>query len=100
MDMEDLIRQMEAMSGEELYQQFFRERRRVFYYEGPLSTQESGSFWGVRLDGVKRGDTFPEDCVFLDELLVREFLIRPGKWTEQARNRFRIIVEQMETDNG
>lgn len=95
MDEED-IRKMEALSGEELIAQFYRERPRFLYYEGPLSFIEEDSFCGVRLDGVASSDNFPEDCVFLHDLLADKFFLQPGQWTEQGRNKFRIIVERVD----
>lgn len=98
--MDDLIREMEAMSERELYEQFMRERPKFLYYEGPLSLQENGSFWGIRLDGVGPDGNVPEDCLFLNDLLAQKFYIRPGEWSEAASNRFRIMVERLDWGNG
>jgi hypothetical protein len=95
---EDFLR-MQAMTPEELYEQFLRERTRIIYYEGPLSVQESGSFWGVRLDGVSPDANFPEDCSFLDDVLHQRFGLPIGPWTEPAENQFRIIVERLEMND-
>jgi hypothetical protein len=100
MDMEDFIRQMEELDGEELYEQWKFERPRYMLYEGPLSVQEDGSFWGLRLDGVSREGNFPEDCIFLEDIIAERFNIPKGKWTEPATNRFRITVEKLDDTDG
>ena len=96
MEMDDIIRAMEERDGQELIDQFMRERPRFLYYEGSLSLLERGSSYGVRLDGVNRGDSFPEDCLFIDEIVASRFFLREGQWTERGNNRFRIIIERVD----